>query len=166
MSVSTYFFFDNRVKPTEIANVIAIELGVQADLSDIKHEHAKFDGDFERHHGYIRFVYKGFFYSLFFYPYNHISGGERDGTNSDTLSAHCCPENQQILELIGQYFGGVLNRNGSNEHYEYIQNTKNHDNTPYQELINLVCTELGYKSMTNVVDFIRKHHKFIAKVFD
>lgn len=159
MGVDTKIYFANRVSPTEIANAIQKEFGVAADLSNIKFEAKKYEDDFDRHYGYIRFTSDGISYHWYFYQFNRIYGGDRDGTNNDTMSSDCCEENKTAMKRIGKYFGGWLDENDcDDEKHIYIDKTEGEiELSSYQVLEQLVCSEIDYKYAQKVMEFIGRN---------
>lgn len=87
MSVDSKIYFTNRVSAAELISAIETEFKTNVDISRVRHEKARFEGDFDRGCGYLSF--NGM--SFHFFPYNHICGGERNGTNPDTISAYVDP---------------------------------------------------------------------------
>lgn len=166
MGVDTQLYFANRVSPNEIANAIEKEFGVKPDLSELKFEVKQYDRDYDRHYGYIRFSLDSFTYSWYFFQFNHISGGERGGTNPDTISGFCCDENKQAMARLAKYFGAWIDYNDCDDkEYGFIERTVivNELNNR-QKLEQLVSSEIDFKYCESVIQFIEKNKESILKL--
>jgi hypothetical protein len=160
MGVNASFYFNNRVTPNEIASAIKQELNIDVDLSNIRFEKSRFDSDSDRHFGYIK-VGNSMFY---FYAYNHISGGERDNTNNDTISGGIDDDSVDVLKVLGKYFGGYLCSYDNDEKYEYIEPTSSLiPLTEKQYLENIVREQISYKYVDKVLEFLKINKDYLKK---
>jgi hypothetical protein len=162
MGVDTKFYFQDRVHPNDLENAIRCEFGVEPDMSQIDLRPAHGPNDVSRYWGYITFEYNGKKYHLYFYQHNFISGGKRDGTDPDTLSARATDENRQIMVKLAYYFGGVYSQSDSTEDNEiYIPCIKEVESTNHKSLMDLIRVELGFEAGQRVFEFIQKNEQHI-----
>lgn len=157
MGVDTQVYFTNRVSVSELVSAIETEFNTTVDVSRIRHEKSHYEGGFDRDCGYLSFNGMNFH----FYPYNHICGGERDGTNPDTLSAYEDPDRYEAIKRITSYFGGYVMQNDCSGEEEFIPKTKGAELTPEQKLREIIYGSVGFKDCEKIITMIKDNLDFI-----
>jgi hypothetical protein len=118
MGLDVQLYFINKVEPKEIAHAIKQEFSVVMDMSNIT---LKQGVNKPYLSGYMFCEINNTKLQFFFMQENYIHGGERDGTNPDTLSLYLSKENVEILEKIAKYFGAWLHKEGDDEEDIFIK---------------------------------------------
>lgn len=165
MSISTNFYFSNRVHPNELKSVIEKEFGVNPNMDYIRLQEARYEGDYDRYHGYISFILDNNKFSIYFYQHNNVYGGERDGTDNDTMMLWRDQTSVKCCKRIGKYFGGWLDESDSDDVEAYfIEKTEDVIPLSNEQLLkNLIDSELGYKNGKLFFDFLQKHEEKIRE---
>lgn len=146
-----------------MARAIEAGFGVQPDLSNIRQD--DYEGSHNRKYGYIFFEVDGAARNVYFCQFNSVHGGERDGTNNDTIHSGVSPKAVDTLRRIGAYFGGWLDENDCDEKPDVFieQSSELLPITNKQKLYSLFAREFGYRKTE---DLIKAVQTFKAEILE
>ena len=169
MGINSYLYLSKGSMPNirDIENILTKEGYVIERV--VPHNSKNFPRFFNKN--VIDFEFAYFYFDngdyLMTYPYNGISGGDRDKTEPYTISGNVNDFTHKALKVIASYYGGHFEENDCDESVpeDWIPKTKSLDVLEVDKLENLIYRNLNYKDGSIVYKFMMENEDLLRDYF-